>query len=235
MEGHYEMVYEKGYFKILAKPAVAAIMLSICVLGASIWIPLSTQPFGLVMASFLEGNSDKIEFWWIYNCTLVNENLTEHYRQEQVTAYVDGVYLFLNSSVVQVSVLFAPYTEKIVGRGQLSAAAWANLSDSLIHSGIGRMERAAGHPDYFPNTWPIELLMEVYFNDNTLFYIGYSAQQHLVYVQSGSWSGKFAESGWPIVTGYAESGEWLEEAGHLQGVLPQFLVTILNAVPLYPT
>jgi len=206
-----------------------ALMLSVGIFVAAIMLPTFSQPLGAAAAGYIDARVDNIVFLWVYNCTLVNENLTEYY-QESVGAYVDGLSVYLNGSSPEVTVLFAPYTSQRTVEGQLTLDQWNDLRRNLFTYGIGVMGAAPQHPDYFPHTWPVTLLLDVYFSDKTVLSIGYTKQDQLVSIQYGAWTGLLRPDGWPEVSGFNPTSDWLAAEGHLEyGILRLFEIVTLSS------
>lgn len=213
---------EFGPSQPTVQSVVLAVGLSMTILVAAVVVPTLTQPLGAAAASYVDARTDNIVFLWAYNCTLVNENLTQYY-QESVDAYVDGVSILLNGSSPEVTVLFAPYTSQRTVEGQLTLDQWNDLRRNLFTYGIGVMDAAPQHPDYFPHTWPVTLLLDVYFSDNTVLSIGYTKQDQLVSIQYGTWTGLLRPDGWPEVSGFNPMSDWLAADSHLEyGILRLF-------------
>jgi hypothetical protein len=88
------------------------------------------------------------------------------------------------------------------------------------------MNAAGQHPDYFPHTWPVTLLMEVYFGDMTVLSIGYTRQDQLVCIQYGTWSGHLRSDGWPDVSSFGQQTDWLNADGHLEYGIQRLFETV---------
>ncbi len=187
------------------------------------------QGYGALAVQYLESRRDDVLFYWMCNSTFVNVNLTEYYRQASPDAFVDGVFL-KRGATNTINVLFAPFDLNITGQGTISEAEWASLSGSLINDSVGPMEDALSHPEYFPSTWPIDFFVDIYFDDDTFFYLGYTKSDGLAFIQNGTWSGGYSPNGWPEITGFIGSGYWLIEGGHLHDALADMYTTITQTV-----
>lgn len=182
---------------------------------------------------YLQSKRDDVLFYWMCNSTFVNVNLTLFYRQSNASAFVDGVYMKHEQPLNQVRVLFSPFDKNVTGIGSVDQTTWDSFSGLLVNDSIGQMDDASSHPQYWPNTWPIDFFIEIYFNDNTLFYIGYTKSDGLAYIQNGTWTGNYAPNGWPETTNYATTGYWLIEGGHLSSPVVQ-LYDIITQAASYP-
>ena len=188
--------------------------------------------YGPLAADYLNSRREDVNFFWIYNCTLVNDNLSSYYDTQQPGAFVDGVFMWRNDTdFCMIEVLFHPYSADIVGRGEIIPDQWFALSGSLIDNGLGRMSDATSYPSDFPNTWPIELYMMIFFDDDSVFHIGYTSSDGLVYIRNGTWTGEFA-SGVPTTSNW-QPGYWLNEDGYLATPINDFYSTITGTVD-YP-
>jgi hypothetical protein len=186
--------------------------------------------YGPLAATFLNSKREDVVFFWMCNSSFVNEDLSTFYDQQHAGAFVDGVQMWRNSTnYCRIEVLFSPAEE---GSGEVGPTTWFSLSGSLIDDGIGQMDDALSHPDYWPQTYPIDFFVEVYFEDLTMFYIGYTSSDGLVYICNGTWTGSYTAWGWPETGDYFE-GHWLTEGGHLQTPISMFYSTITNTVS-YP-
>ncbi len=219
----------KAYDTGLRTSITAAIVVAIVVIaglyaatvllpnGPTITTPTTTNPttttpsggYGVKAADYLNSRRDDIVFYWMSNSTFVNERLTNYYQDSEPDAFVDGVTMYKNSDGGNIEVLFAPYSENIVGTGSISNDKWNELSGALVNDAIALMLDTTNPPDEFPQSWPIDWYIDIFFDDNTFFYIGYTASDQMVYLQNGTWSGEMTEWGHPDITGFAESGYWL--------------------------
>jgi hypothetical protein len=132
-----------------------------------------------------------------------------------------------------IEVLFYPYTSDIVGRGEIIPDSWFALSGSLIDNGLGRMSDATSYPADFPNTWPVELYMMIFFDDNSVFNIGYTSSDSLVHIRNGTWTGGFDDDTGVPYTSNWQPGYWLNDGGYLATPISDFYSTITGAVS-YP-
>jgi hypothetical protein len=190
--------------------------------------------YGPLAADYLNSRREDVLFFWIFNCTLVNVNLSNYYDAQEPNAFVDGVFMWRNATdFCMIEVLFHPYSADIVGRAEIIPDQWFALSGSLIDNGLGRMSDATSYPSDFPNTWPVELYMMIFFDDNSVFRIGYTSSDGLVNIQNGTWNGEFDElSGVPYTSNW-QPGYWLNEDGYLATPINDFYSTITGAVD-YP-
>lgn len=195
--------------------------------------PNGGNNFGPLAAEYLINRREDVEFYWIYNCTFVNLNISHFYQQSVPSAYVDGIKMWSNATSAFIQVLFSPYHENIIGLGEISLDEWNTLAGSLINNGLQRMDDAASHPDdFFNSPGMIDFLVEVYFTDNTYFSLGFKDYYGVVYINNATWSGGFSENGWPIHE-QSYSGYWLEEGGHLRQAMIDFFNAITQSVT-YP-
>jgi hypothetical protein len=196
--------------------------------------PNGSRIIGPLAANYLTSRRDDVEFYWIYNCSFVNENLSHYYqqRQEDDSIFVDGVKMWRNATSAFAQVLFSPYHENIIGFGEISLTDWNALAGSIIDDGIRQMSDATSHPADFPATWPIDLLFEVFFNDNTFFEIGFTKGDGKVHIRNATWSGEFTEWGHPDIIGF-QSGYWLDEGGYFRTPMLNLFDTITTNVD-YP-
>jgi hypothetical protein len=190
--------------------------------------------YGPLAAQYINSRRDDVVAFWVYNCTLVNVDISNYYHQTEPSAYVDGVLMKRSGEETNVEVLFHPYTADLVGTGSLDVEEWNALSGSIVDDGIGQMIDAVSHPTYFPDSWPPRFHLEIFFNDNTFFFCGFTVEDGLVYIQYGTWTGGYRESGWPDVTGYNGGGNWLVEDGCLQAPMTNFYNAITQKVS-YPS
>jgi hypothetical protein len=188
-------------------------------------VPVKT--YGALAADYLDSRRDDVVFFWHYNNSFVNQNLSAYYDSQHTGAYVDGLYM-LNEIEPMVRLLFHPYHENIRGEGNISQLEWETLGGQLIDDGIRQMPNS----DTTADLWPPDYMVEVCFEDGTSFHISYLKSAGLVYVANGTWSG-FDEYGWAMSTFDYENGWWLQEAGHLQAYLTTLFDTITTHVS-YP-
>ncbi|MFX1272558.1 MAG: hypothetical protein ACFFAX_12805 [Promethearchaeota archaeon] len=189
--------------------------------------------YGPLAAEYLNSRREDVNFFWIYNCTLVNVDLSSYYDAQQPDAFVDGVFMWRNDTdFCRIEVFFHPYSAGINGSGEIIPDQWFALSGSLIDNGLGRMSDATSYPAEFPDTWPIELYMMIFFDDNSVFNIGYTSSDGLVYIQNGTWSGEWDDMGVPLTSNW-QPGYWLNEGGYLTTPINDFYTTIAGAVD-YP-
>ncbi|TFG13120.1 hypothetical protein EU537_07360 [Candidatus Thorarchaeota archaeon] len=190
--------------------------------------------FGIRAAEYLNTRRDDVEFYWMSNSTFVNENLTNYYQRNEPTAFVDAVRMTKASEHGLIEVLFTPCTANLVGTGEIPLHQWNIMSGALVDNAIAQMSDAEEYPDNFPSTWPIDFYVSIFFDDDTFFYLGYTSSDQMVYVQNGTWTGSLTEYGHPEITGYAETGFWLNSDGLLIGPLESFYNIITENVG-YPS
>jgi len=241
----------KEYGTTMKSTVSAAVVVALLVAGGliatSIWLPgihttttttttTTTHPgsgFGPMAMEYLQSKRNDVMFYWMCNSTFVNSNLSLYYQQSNASAFVDGVYLKRGDPANEIRVLFSPFEEDITGIGSLDQNTWDLFSGLLVNDSIGKMDDASSHPESWPNSWPIDFFIEIFFNDGTLFYLGYTKSDGLAFIQNGTWTGSYTPNGWPEVTGYASTGYWLMEGGHLHNPLVELYGIITNAVS-YP-
>jgi len=219
---------------------VIAVVIICGLLAASVINPgnnTSTTPngsnYGIRVANFLNSRVDNVEFYWIYNSTFVNEDISEYYQETEQSAFVYGVKMTRGLEQVEIEVLFEPWSQNIVGTGSLSLDNWATLSGSFINNGIGQMSVTETSHEYWPHTWPVTFILEIYFDDNTFFLFGFSSSDGLVYLRNGTWTGGYRENGWPETVDSFGPSVWLNEGGHLTSPMVDLFTTITSNVP-YP-
>jgi hypothetical protein len=189
---------------------------------------------GAKAALYLNSMRDNVVYYWMCNSTFVNENLSDYYDSIHPGAFVDGVYMTQNATGGAINVIFSPYDLNIVGKGSVTENEWNSVSGSLIDDGIGQMQEAANHPSGdWPHTWPVDFYMTVFFNDNTCFFVGYTAFDALVYIVNCTWSGIIDDRLSPPILSWGE-GYWLSEGGHF-GVSLQILFTTIITAVSYPS
>ncbi len=225
--------------KVMAS-VLAAVVITAGVVALAIYFPGGNEPtpptptgLGAETAIFLNSMNEHVQFYFMLNCTFVNEDITDFYAQSEPGAYVDGVRMNRTTTGGDIQVLFSPYDAEIIGTGHISTTDWNSISGSLIDDGIGQMEAPETPPeDSFPTTWPIDFYFYVYFDDGTYFFSGFSNTDGLLFMENGTWSGEFNMFGWPINTG-ADPGVWLLEGGHLTAGINALYTAITTNVS-YP-
>jgi hypothetical protein len=238
----------KNFDTGLSRKALASVMvaclITVGVFAAAIYLPGfpggptgPTNPsstLGAQVASYLTSRADDVEFYWMSNCTLVNEELTSYYDAQHAGAFVDGVYVNRSGSDHEIVVLFSPYAIAPIGRGNISVDDWTAITASIIDNGIAKMEGAgAGAPDEVPSAFPMELYFSVFFNDNTCFLAGFSSVDGFMWMQNGTWSGGFESNGHPELTGWDPNPIFLVEGGHLAAAITQLYDAVTSTVS-YP-
>ncbi|MCK5151560.1 MAG: hypothetical protein KAQ65_06965, partial [Candidatus Thorarchaeota archaeon] len=176
---------------------------------------------------------EDVAFYSILNCTLVNVDLSNHYTETQPGAFVDIVKLFKTGAGGDIEVGFSPYDANILGSGEITVAEWETLSGQFVNS-IEVMPDATNPPESFPSTWPIDLYMGIYFNDNTFFQIGFTESDQMVNLVNGTWTGNFNDMGWPEHSGYSSQEYWLNATGLLVQPMDALFSLITDNVP-YPS
>jgi len=239
----------RNYETSLQTTMIAAVAVAVIIVGGFLAVTVflpdgETSPtngpngsdgsFGVKAGGYLNTRRDDVEFYWMCNSTFVNENLTEFYQRNEPTAFVDAVRMTKTSEHGLIEVLFAPYTANLVGTGEIPLHQWNIMSGVLIDDAIAQLSDAEEHPDDFPSTWPIDFYVSIFFDDNTFFYLGYTSSDQMVYLQNGTWTGSLTEHGHPEITGYAETGYWLNSDGLLTDPLESFYNVITENVG-YPS
>ncbi|MFW9847182.1 MAG: hypothetical protein ACFFD6_10565 [Candidatus Thorarchaeota archaeon] len=243
--------YDSSLGTSLLAPVIVAIIIVAGFAAAMVWFPggigpttttttTTTTPttgdrqgYGPLAADYLNSRREDVVFYWMCNSTFVNEDLSAFYDGQHAGAFVDGVQMWRNDTdYCRIEVLFAPWSNDIVGSNWLNPDDWFSLSGSLIDDGVGQMADASTHPTDFPHTWPVDFWVEVFFEDLSMFYIGYTSSDGYVYLANGTWTGSYTEWGWPEVSGY-NPGVWLLEGGYLVTPIANFYTAITTTVS-YP-
>jgi hypothetical protein len=200
--------YETGISTAVISAIVIALIIISGLYAATFFLPndntqtttTTTSPggsYGIRAANYLNTRRNDIAFYWIYNSTFVNGRLSEFYQASHVGAYVDSVKMQRSESGADIEVLFAPWNENITGVGSINESTWENLGGSLVDGAIGLM---TDNPDQEAEVWNAgipTLIIEIFFDDNTFFSLGYSSANNLVNLNNGTWTGGFTEWGWP--------------------------------------
>ena len=227
--------YNTGLSGKVFASMIAAVVITAGVVALAVYYPggggtIPTDPTGLgaLTAEYLNSMRDNVEYYFIMNSTLVNEDVTNFYG-----AFVDGIRMNRTPTGGEINVLFSPYSSGIIGTGEISTIEWNSLSGMIVDDGIGQMEEPASPPGPhdFPTSWPIDLYFAMYFDDGTCFYVGFTSTDGLVFIQNGTWTGEFID-GQPV-SGSFYDGAWLLEGGHLQSAIEALYTTITTAVD-YP-
>jgi hypothetical protein len=229
--------YNTGVSSKVFASMIAAIVLTAGVFAVAIYFPGGgTGPpprpssLGARTAEFLNSMQDNVQFYFMYNSTFVNDDLSDFYAQTEPGAYVDGVLMNRTATGGDIGVLFSPWDANLVGTGQISTIEWNSLSGAIIDDGIGQMEAPEDPPvGDFPLNWPIDFYFNVFFDDDTCFFAGFSSTDGYLYIQNGTWSGDFSPHGWPISTGW-DDGAWLLEGDHLTDGINALYSTITSNV-----
>ncbi len=189
--------------------------------------------YGIRAANYLNSRRDDIAFYWMYNSTFVNGRLSEFYQASRAGAYIDGVKMQRTDSGANIEILFAPWSENITGLGSINESIWENLGGSLVDGAIGLM---ADNPDQGTVVWNTgvpTLIIEIFFDDNTFFSLGYSSANSLVNLNNGTWTGGFTEWGWPEISSTGTRYNLLAN-GLLDAPMDAFYAAITQSV-VYPT
>ncbi len=230
--------YNTGLSGKVFASIIAAVVITAGVVALAMYYPggdggtIPTEPTGLgaKTAEFLNSMRDNVEFYFICNSTLVNQDISDFYAQTHPDAFVDGVKMNRISTGGDISVLFS---SGVTGTGQISTTEWNSLSGLIVDDGIGQMEEPETPPGPydFPTSFPIALYFAMYFNDSTCFLAGYTSSDGLLFIQNGTWTGEFV-NGWPVHDTYSE-GAWLLEEDHLTAAIDALYTAITTAVE-YP-
>lgn len=232
--------YNTGVSSKVAATVISAVILIAGVYAIAIYLPgqgngstPGPKSLGAITAEFLNSKRDDVQFYFLCNSTFVNEDLTDFYEQSKPGAYVDGVLMNRTATGGDIGVLFSPWQSNIVGTGTILAAEWDSLSGAIIDDGIGLMEEPITPPTGdFPLSWPITFYFEIYFDDDTCFFAGFSSIDGYLYIRNGTWSGEFSNFGWPIPTGW-DSGAWLLDGGYMSAGM-NALYTVITTNVSYP-
>jgi hypothetical protein len=185
--------------------------------------------FGIRAADYLESRQGDISFYWIYNSSFVNTDLTTFYNQSQPGAFVDGVIMRQTTEGADIEVLFAPWDANIVGNGTLDTTQWTNLENSVVTALEGFSDTT--YPDL--DNWYPTFNFGVYFNDGTFFSMQYWESGGVLDLSNGTWDG-FSSHGFPNDTSYDPTSHWLLANGLLEGPISNFYTVITENVP-YPS
>ena len=242
--------FDSGISRSMVIAVVLAIVVGAAMFTSSLWLPpgdgttttstttpTTTPPaegYGPLAAEYINSRRDDVVAYWLCNNTFVNVDLTTFYQQTEPSAYVDGVLMKRFGVETQLEVLFHPYYAGLVGTGSLTEVEWNSLSGSIVDDGIGQMSNAASHPNDFPASWPPRFYLDIFFDDNTFFFCGFTEGDGLVYIQNGTWTGEYRENGWPEITGFSDVGYWLIEGGRLQAPMTNLYNAITQNVD-YPS
>ena len=216
--------YDTGMSTAMTSAIVIAIVVVSGLVVATVFypgiIPTTTTPttttpnggFGIRAANYLESRRGDVSFYWIYNCSFVNNDLSNYYDQFQPGAFVDGVKMLQTTEGANIEVLFSPYNADIIGTGNLSTAQWENLGGALVNTLDDLPDT-----DYSDLTnWYPTFNIGIYFNDGTFFALQYYLAEDVLDLSNGTWDG-FNEWGWPNDTSYDPTSHWLDATGLLQG------------------
>ena len=231
--------YNTGISGKVFASVIAAVVITAGVFALAVYNPDGgTGPdgptsLGAETAEYLNSMRDNVEFYFICNSTLVNEDITDFYAQSHSGAFVDGIRMNRTGSGGDISVLFSPYSAGIIGTGQITTTEWNSLSGLIVDDGIGQMEapESPPGPNDFPTSFPIDLYFAMYFDDGTFFLVGYTSTDGFLFIQNGTWTGAFV-NGWPV-HGSFDEGAWLLEGGHLTAAIDTLYATITTSVE-YP-
>jgi len=232
--------YNTGVSGKVMASMLAAIVITAGVVALAIYFPGGNNPIpptptslGALTAAFLNSMRDNVQFYFMCNSTFVNQDISDYYAQSEPGAYADAVMMNRTATGGNINVLFSPWYAGIVGTSQISTSEWNSLSGTIIDDGIGNMEAPENPPaGDFPLSWPIDFYFNVFFDDNTCFFAGFSDSDGFLFIQNGTWSGEFTDHGWPVQTGW-DDGAWLLEGGHMAAGLDA-LYTIITTNVSYP-
>jgi hypothetical protein len=191
---------------------------------------------GALLLSFqdeFESDDSHAVYMFLCNCTLINDNLTNYYKQFNSSAYVDTIEFREYNDTVQIKVLFAPWTANIIGTGEISSELWGTLCSSIVDNGILVMNQTANHPDDFNDAWPFDLYLQIYYDDLTFQHIGYGKSNGLIAITSGTWTGQYYTHGVPIKEEWNSKTTWLVEDGFFRNAMSN-LYNIVTANVQYP-
>ncbi len=227
--------------------AISAVVIAVVIIGglyaASMLLPPGPAPttttpttttpnggYGIRAADYLNSRRGDVEFYWIFNCTFVNEDLSAYYSEYESSAFVDGVLMNRTESGGFINVLFSPWHDEIVGSGDLTISQWENLAGSIVNT-IEDLPDYAGTPEL--TSWYPTLNLGIYFNDGTFFAMQFYGTDEVVSLSNGTWDG-FTEHGWPNLTGYDPEDHWLQPAGLMAAPINLLYSTITENAP-YPS
>ncbi len=238
--------YETGMSTAMTSAIVIAIIVVSGLFAATMLFPgiIPTTPtttpttpttpqnggFGIRAADYLNSRRGDVSFYWIYNCTFVNPDLSTYYAQTEPSAYVDGVKMLQTASGANIEVLFSPYDSNIVGTGSLSVAQWETLGGTLINT-LDDLPDSEGTPEI--TNWYPTFNIGIYFNDGTFLALQYYYADQKLDLSNGTWNG-FTEWGWPQDTSYDPTSHWLDTGGLLDGPVSNFYTAITENAP-YPS
>ena len=191
----------------------------------------TVKTYGVLAAEYINSRRSDIVFFFHYNCTFVNQNLSSYYDSIHSGAYVDGLYMLNENESPFIRVLFHPYSANLKGEGNITQLQWESLSGMLVDDGIAKMPNAISHPDDPYQNFPPRYMVVVCFLDGTSFNLFFDGVSETVFIANGTWSG-FNEYGWAI-TSYSGTGQWLIEDGHLTAYL-ESLYDIVTESVTYP-
>jgi hypothetical protein len=186
--------------------------------------------FGIRAANYLESRRGDVSFYWIYNCSFANSDLSTFYAQSEPTAFVDGVKMLQTESGANIEVLFSPYDANIIGTGDLSVAQWETLGGTLVNT-LGDLPDAEGIPEI--TDWYPTFNIGIYFDDGTFLALQYFGADQKLDLTNGTWDG-FNAWGWPNDTSYDFTPHWLDTGGLLEGPISNFYTAITENAP-YPS
>lgn len=233
--------YNTGVSGKVFASMIAAVVITAGVVALAVYYPgggggtIPTDPIGLgaKTAEFLNSMRDNVEYYFMFNSTFVNQDISDFYALTQPGAFVDGIRMNRTPTGGEINVLFSPYDAGIIGTGQISTTDWNSLSGMIVDDGIGNMDEpdSPPGPNDFPTTWPVAFYFAMYFDDNSCFYAGFTSTDGLLFIQNGTWTGEFID-GRPVPGTYSD-GAWLLEGGHLQAPINALYTTITTTVE-YP-
>ncbi len=186
--------------------------------------------YGIRAATYLESRRDDVVFYWMYNSSFVNEDLSDFYKTSHPDAYVDGVRMNRTDAGGIINVLFAPWSAGIIGEGVLPSSEWETMSGSLVNT-IESLADYPGTPE-IPDWYPT-FTIGIYFDDGTFFLLQYYSAQQAVSLINGTWDG-FNEWGWPNDISFAQTELWLDAANRMETPMNDFYTAITETVA-YPS
>jgi hypothetical protein len=192
----------------------------------------TVKTYGQLAAEYINSRRSDIEFFFHFNCSFVNQNLSSYYNSIHPGAYVDGLYMLNVNESPFIRVLFAPYYDNIKGEENITQLQWETLSGMLVDDGIANMPNAISHPSDPYENFPPEYMTVVCFVDGSAFNLFFDEASGTVYIANGTWSG-FNEYGWAMTSYDYSNGQWLIEDGHLNTYL-ESLYDIVTENVAYP-
>ncbi|MHA1907993.1 MAG: hypothetical protein ACW98Y_11905 [Candidatus Thorarchaeota archaeon] len=236
--------YDTGMSTAMTSAIVIAIIVVSGLFAVTVfypdWIPTTTPTtttpttpnggFGIRAADYLNSRRGDVTFYWIFNCSFVNIDLTGFYSQVESSAFVDGVKMLQTEDGANIEVLFSPYDANIIGIGNLSVSQWENLGGSLVNT-LDDLPDSDSIPEL--TEWYPTFNIGIHFNDGTFLAMQYFGADQKLDLTNGTWDG-FTEWGWPDITSYDYTPHWLDTGGLLDGPIGNFYTSITENAP-YPS